>query len=79
VRANAASASTTEAAFEVDAAAVSAIDAAGVQLLLALAQALQSIQHVLRLRHPSPVLVDACSLLGAGHLLADPTMNGSPA
>lgn len=55
----------------VDATAVDEVDAAGVQLLLSLAHALQNDQRPLRLRRPSAALTTACQALGLAALLAD--------
>ena len=54
----------------IEAAAVEEIDAAGVQLLLALANTLSRDQCVLRLVGPSAPLARACAGLGASALLA---------
>ena len=59
-----------DAAFQVDAAAVVEVDAAGVQLLLALAHALARRRRVLQLDNPSAALTSACAALGVAHLLA---------
>lgn len=48
----------------VDGSAVDQIDAAGVQLLVALSRSLAVAQRVLQFRGVSPVLADACSALG---------------
>jgi ABC-type transporter Mla MlaB component len=53
----------------VDAAAVEEADAAGVQLLLSLAHALQREQRALQLLQPSAALAAACNALGLGSLL----------
>jgi anti-anti-sigma regulatory factor len=50
--------------FAVDAAAVAEIDAAGLQLLLSLANALARSDRVLRLLNPSQTLRQACAALG---------------
>jgi ABC-type transporter Mla MlaB component len=55
----------------VDAAAVEEADAAGVQLLLSLAHALQREQRPLQLHQPSTALAAACQALGLTSLLAD--------
>ncbi|MBK1713512.1 STAS domain-containing protein [Rubrivivax gelatinosus] len=52
-----------------DAAAVEEVDAAGVQLLLALSNSLG--RERLRLVAPSTALMRACRALGAEHLLAE--------
>lgn len=54
----------------VDAAAVSDVDAAGVQLLLSLANALRRRDRELLLTDPSPALTAACAALGAAALTA---------
>jgi anti-anti-sigma regulatory factor len=54
----------------VDAAAVSDVDAAGVQLLLSLSNALQRRDRELVLTDPSPALIAACAALGAAALTA---------
>lgn len=48
----------------VDGSAVDQIDAAGVQLLVALSRSLASAQRALQFRSVSPVLADACAALG---------------
>ena len=53
----------------VDASAVAEVDAAGVQLLLSLANALRRRDRELELVDPSPVLAAACDALGAGALI----------
>ena len=53
-----------------EAAAVEEVDAAGVQLLLALANSLAHEQRVLQLVAPSATLTRACAALGASALLA---------
>lgn len=59
-----------EAPAEIDAAAVEEVDAAGVQLLLALSHTLAHEQrHELRLINASPTLQAACHALGLGRLL----------
>ena len=54
----------------VDAAPVTEVDAAGVQLIVALSRSLAAQQRELRLRDPSPVLRNACERLGLTALLA---------
>jgi ABC-type transporter Mla MlaB component len=54
----------------VDAATVDEIDAAGVQLLLSFANALDRSHLSLTLTNPSTPLIDACRALGVGHLLS---------
>lgn len=67
-------------ALRVDAAAVVDLDAAGVQLLLALANALQNRQRRLQLVDPSEALHSACAALGAARLLAaEPGLEGAGA
>lgn len=53
----------------VAAGAVAEVDAAGVQLLLSLSNALSRQQRQLRLVEPSPSLVRGCTALGAAMLL----------
>ena len=60
----------------VDAAAVGEVDAAGVQLLLALANALARRHSALRLVDPSPALTKACTALGVSSLLANADLAG---
>ncbi|MBX9715813.1 MAG: STAS domain-containing protein [Burkholderiaceae bacterium] len=55
----------------VDGSAVDQIDAAGVQLLIALSRSLASAQRALQFRSVSPVLADACSALGLPVPLAE--------
>lgn len=54
-----------------DAAAVDQVDAAGVQLLLSLANALAAHGRSLRLTQPSEPVVQACRLLGTTALLEE--------
>jgi len=61
----------------VDAAAVAEVDAAGVQLLLSLANALRPHAQSLVLDHPSPALARACSALGASTLLDGSAAKGT--
>lgn len=56
--------------FEVDASEVAEVDAAGVQLLLSLSNALARRRRSLHLRQPAPALTRACAALGATVLLA---------
>lgn len=56
--------------FLVDAQAVNEVDAAGVQLLLSLANALTQAQRVLQLHGASSTLARACNSLGVQALLA---------
>ena len=56
----------------IDASAVGDVDGAGVQLLVALANALRQRQHGLRLLRPTVALGSACQRLGAAFLLAEP-------
>jgi ABC-type transporter Mla MlaB component len=78
VREEAAEAQTHDEAFDVDAAAVDEVDAAGMQLLLALSKSLSQEHRLLKLRHASRPLVDACNSLGNGALLADhPTIGAT--
>jgi ABC-type transporter Mla MlaB component len=62
--------------FRVDAAAVGEVDAAGVQLLLSLSNALARSQRSLQLLNPSQPLADACAALGVSHLLVDAQHDG---
>ena len=55
----------------IEAAAVEEVDAAGVQLLLALANALAREQRVLNLVAPSAPLARACAALGVSALLTE--------
>lgn len=64
---------------QVDAAAVDEVDGAGVQLLLALSNALASAHLSLRLTDPSGPLVAACNALGAAHLFGTPEAGGADA
>ncbi|QTN23620.1 STAS domain-containing protein [Rhizobacter sp. AJA081-3] len=52
-----------------DASGVTEVDAAGVQLLVALARALQAQQRSLLIERPSPALRGACERLGLTGLL----------
>lgn len=54
----------------VDASAATDVDGAGVQLLIALANALHQRGRTLELLAPTAALVHACTRLGAGFLLA---------
>jgi anti-anti-sigma regulatory factor len=54
----------------VDSAPVTEVDAAGVQLLLALSRSLAAQRRALHLRDPSPALRTACERLGVAALLA---------
>ncbi len=56
----------------VDASQVDEVDAAGVQLLVALSRSLASRGRPLRLQAPSGALRDACRTLGAYTLIAQP-------
>jgi ABC-type transporter Mla MlaB component len=60
----------------VDAAAVGEVDAAGVQLLLSLSNALHQRQRALLLVSPSQALTNACAALGVSHLLANTEPSG---
>jgi ABC-type transporter Mla MlaB component len=64
---------------EVDASSVSEVDAAGVQLLLSLANALAAQQRALRLIAPSAVLAAACEALGATALTSPDRSTGAAA
>ena len=68
-----------EAVCEVDAADVDEVDAAGVQLLVALAHSLQRQHLTLHLRHPSGPLRTACHDLGLAGLLLGPADQGAAA
>lgn len=57
-------------AWPVDSSAVNEVDAAGVQLLLALATALHARRRTLQLVNPSGPLITACMSLGVSSLLA---------
>lgn len=61
----------------VDAAGVDQVDAAGVQLIVALSQALSRRQQVLRLINASGPLNSACEALGLGALLSAPDATGA--
>ncbi len=54
----------------IDASTTADVDGAGVQLLVALANALRQRGRALELQAPSAVLADACLRLGADFLLA---------
>lgn len=54
---------------ELDAAAVTEVDGAGLQFLLSVANSLGQVHRVLRLSGPSRVLIDACAALGVSHLI----------
>jgi anti-anti-sigma regulatory factor len=60
----------------VDAAAVEDVDAAGVQLLLSLSNALARRERALQLVNPSPPLTRACAALGVASLLANADLTG---
>jgi anti-anti-sigma regulatory factor len=64
---------------QVDASGVAEVDAAGVQLLLALAHALQAQQRRLLIERPSPVLRGACERLGLTSLLEAAATSGAGA
>ena len=55
----------------VDGAAVDEVDAAGVQLLLALQHALRAADRPLQLRQPSTVLTNACAALGLSSIVGE--------
>ena len=63
----------------VDGSAVDQIDAAGVQLLVALSRSLAGAQRSLQFISASPVLTDACSALGLPVPLAAPGAQGGAA
>ena len=67
----------TDELFRVSAAAVTEVDAAGVQLLLALSNALAQQQRTLQLVNPSPPLSSACAALGVSALLANADLTGA--
>lgn len=62
-----------------DGAAVREVDAAGMQLLLALSNQLAGQQRALRVKNPSPALALACDTLGLSTLLADAGSSGAHA
>lgn len=62
-----------------DGAAVREVDAAGMQLLLALSNQLAGRQRALRVQNPSPALAVACDTLGLSALLADAATSGAHA
>ena len=55
-----------------EASSVNEVDAAGIQLLLALAASLKARGRALQLTNPSQPLVNACHSLGLASLLAEP-------
>ena len=59
-------------AVALDGAAVDQVDAAGVQLLVALQRALAQHDRALKLNAPSAALVEACRALGVAALLLAP-------
>lgn len=65
-----------DAPLELAADAVVEVDAAGVQLLIALSRSLEARGRRLRLRDPSPVLKRALTTLGATALLTDALSTG---
>jgi phospholipid transport system transporter-binding protein len=68
-----------DAVCRIDAAAVDEVDAAGVQLLVALAHSLARQQSRLQLTQPSQPLRDACQDLGVASLLIGDPPEGSAA
>jgi anti-anti-sigma regulatory factor len=62
-----------QAPLRLDAAAVAEVDAAGLQLLQSLANALALRQRRLELVNPSPPMSSACAALGVAALLAPAT------
>ena len=66
----------TVSGLRVDAQAVQEVDAAGVQLLLSLSNALARQQRPLRLVRPSAPLRAACMALGASGLMAHADLSG---
>lgn len=63
----------------VDAAGVNEVDAAGIQLLLALSKSLLARRRQLQLVNPSSALVGACDALGVSALLFAPLVEGTAA
>lgn len=59
-----------------DGAAVCEVDAAGLQLLLALSNQLAGLGQELRVHHPSAALLRACDTLGLSALIADDGVTG---
>ena len=64
---------------QVDASGVAEVDAAGMQLLVALARALQAQQRRLLIERPSAVLRGACERLGLTSLLESAPTTGAGA
>ena len=64
---------------QVEASEVGEVDAAGVQLLLALSNGLRRRERGLRLLNPSPALTAACESLGLAALLRPTHPEGVPA
>lgn len=62
-----------------DGAAVREVDAAGMQLLLALSNQLAGQQRALRVKNASPALALACDTLGLSALLTDAGTSGAHA
>ena len=75
--AEATAANTHDDTFTVDAAAVGAVAAAGVQLLRSLSKSLDQEHPALKWRAASRPLAAACAALGASALLADPHLDGA--
>ncbi len=63
----------------VDASAVTEVDAAGLQLVVALSRALEAQHRRLQLERPSPALRSACERLGLAILLEPESCAGAPA
>ena len=63
--------------FRVSAEAVGEVDAAGVQLLLSLSNALTLQQRTLQIVNPSQPLASACAALGVSALLANADLTGA--
>lgn len=67
-----------DSAFAVDARGVEEVDAAGLQLLVALSKTLAARRRPLQLVNPSSVLAGACDALGVASLLLESAINGTP-
>lgn len=65
-------------ALVLDATAVQEVDAAGVQLMLSLANALAQRGRRLLIAEPSAALAAACTVLGVTHLFAEATAETTP-
>ena len=66
-----------DAFFRVSAEAVGEVDAAGVQLLLSLSNALTLQQRTLQIVNPSQPLASACAALGVSALLTNADLTGA--